>query len=56
MRAVRNTENGIEVLEVPAPEGEGVRVRTRSAGICGSALPGSPTRSTWWCWCLSPYL
>ena len=38
MRAVRNTENGIEVLEVPAPEGEGVRVRVRSAGICGSDL------------------
>jgi threonine dehydrogenase-like Zn-dependent dehydrogenase len=40
MRAVRNTENGIEVLDVARPEsGDGrVRVRVRAAGICGSDL------------------
>ena len=40
MRAVRNTERGIEVLDVPAPESPDglVRVRVRSAGICGSDL------------------
>jgi threonine dehydrogenase-like Zn-dependent dehydrogenase len=38
MRAVRNTESGIDVVEVPAPTGEGVRVKVRSAGICGSDL------------------
>jgi threonine dehydrogenase-like Zn-dependent dehydrogenase len=40
MRAVRNTENGIEVVDVPRPEpGDGsVRVNVRGAGICGSDL------------------
>jgi threonine dehydrogenase-like Zn-dependent dehydrogenase len=39
MRAVRNTERGIEVVEVPEPaDDDGVRVRIRSAGICGSDL------------------
>ena len=38
MRAVRGTDSGIEVVEVPAPKGEGVRVHMRSAGICGSDL------------------
>ena len=40
MRAVRHTERGIEVLGVPEPEpsGDVVRVRVRSAGICGSDL------------------
>jgi threonine dehydrogenase-like Zn-dependent dehydrogenase len=38
MRAVRNTEQGIEVAEVADPAGDGMRVRTRSAGICGSDL------------------
>ena len=40
MRAVRNTENGIEVVDVPGPDamdGE-VRVHVRAAGICGSDL------------------
>ena len=40
MRAVRNTENGIEVVDVPSPdadEGE-VRAHVRAAGICGSDL------------------
>jgi threonine dehydrogenase-like Zn-dependent dehydrogenase len=35
---VRNTETGIAVVDVPAPDGPGVRVRVRSAGICGSDL------------------
>ncbi|MEZ4217227.1 MAG: alcohol dehydrogenase catalytic domain-containing protein [Myxococcota bacterium] len=35
MRAVRRTEAGIEVVDVPAPlAGEGVRVRVRAVGIC----------------------
>lgn len=38
MRAVRNTEKGIEVLEVPEPEGEGALVAIRSASICGSDI------------------
>ncbi len=40
MRGVRNTEDGIQVLEVPAPEptGDQVRVRVAASGICGSDL------------------
>jgi threonine dehydrogenase-like Zn-dependent dehydrogenase len=42
VRAVRNTESGIAVVDVPAPDESGhtsgVRVRVRSAGICGSDL------------------
>jgi 2-desacetyl-2-hydroxyethyl bacteriochlorophyllide A dehydrogenase len=40
MRAVRHTENGIEVVDVARPEpGDGfVRVNVRAAGICGSDL------------------
>src|SRR5215470_9576064 len=38
MRAVRFTDDGVEVVHVPAPSGEGVRVRMRAAGICGSDL------------------
>jgi len=34
MRAVRSTEDGIAVVQVPDPSGEGVRVRPRSIGIC----------------------
>jgi len=37
VRAVRNTERGIEVVEAPEPEGA-VRVRVRASGICGSDL------------------
>lgn len=37
MRAVRQTTNGIEIVEVPEPEGP-VRVRVAAAGICGSDL------------------
>jgi len=38
MRAVRCRDGGVELVEVPAPSGDGVRVRIRSAGICGSDL------------------
>jgi threonine dehydrogenase-like Zn-dependent dehydrogenase len=38
MRAVRVTDKGIEVVDVPAPTGDGVKVRIRAAGICGSDL------------------
>jgi threonine dehydrogenase-like Zn-dependent dehydrogenase len=38
VRAVRNTEQGIETVDVPAPEGPGSRVRVAGAGICGSDL------------------
>src|SRR5262245_19522011 len=40
MRAVRNTDNGIEVLDVPSPDPERgqLRVEVRAAGICGSDL------------------
>lgn len=40
MRAVRNTQNGIEVLDVPSPAAEDgeVLVHVRASGICGSDL------------------
>jgi L-iditol 2-dehydrogenase len=38
MRAVRCQGGSVEVAEVPRPSGAGVRVRIRSAGICGSDL------------------
>src|SRR5438128_9060283 len=40
MRAVRHTDNGIEVLGVPSPDLDDgqVRVQVRAAGICGSDL------------------
>ena len=38
MRAVRCTNGVASVVEVPAPAGDGVRVRVVSAGICGSDL------------------
>ena len=38
MRAVRCHAGLVRVLDVPEPSGEGVRVRVRSAGICGSDL------------------
>ncbi len=40
MRAVRHTDNGIEVIDVPRPDADDgrVRVHVRSAGICGSDL------------------
>jgi threonine dehydrogenase-like Zn-dependent dehydrogenase len=38
MRAVRCCDNQIQVVDVPEPTGEGVRVKIRSASICGSDL------------------
>jgi 2-desacetyl-2-hydroxyethyl bacteriochlorophyllide A dehydrogenase len=40
MRAVRHTDNGIEVVDVERPDADDsrVRVRVRGAGICGSDL------------------
>jgi threonine dehydrogenase-like Zn-dependent dehydrogenase len=40
MRAVRHTDNGIEVIDVPRPDTDDgrVRVHVRGAGICGSDL------------------
>lgn len=38
MRAVRCCDRKVEVVDVPAPVGAGVRVKVRSAGICGSDL------------------
>lgn len=38
MKAIRCSEGKISVHEVPPPQGEGVRVQIRSAGICGSDL------------------
>jgi threonine dehydrogenase-like Zn-dependent dehydrogenase len=38
MRAVRNTTDGIAIVEVPEPEGPGVVVEPAAVGICGSDL------------------
>jgi len=38
MRAVRNTESGISVVELPSPTGDGVRVHPRSVSICQTDL------------------
>jgi threonine dehydrogenase-like Zn-dependent dehydrogenase len=38
MRAVRNDEKGIHVVEQPEPEGDGVLVEIASCGICGTDL------------------
>ena len=38
MRAVRNDETGIHVVERPEPEGDGVLVEIASCGICGTDL------------------
>jgi len=38
MQAVRAHDRGVEVVDVPRPTGDGVRVRVRAAGICGSDL------------------
>lgn len=38
MRAVRCHDGAVELVELPQPQGEGVRVRVRSSGICGSDL------------------
>jgi threonine dehydrogenase-like Zn-dependent dehydrogenase len=50
MRAVRCAEGHIHLVEVDRPSGEGVRVKVKSAGICGSDLhlvsAGFPMTST----------
>lgn len=38
MLGVRCIEGQVEVVELPEPAGEGIRVNLRSAGICGSDL------------------
>jgi threonine dehydrogenase-like Zn-dependent dehydrogenase len=38
MRAVRCEAHAVAVVDVPRPEGEGIPVTIRSAGICGSDL------------------
>jgi L-iditol 2-dehydrogenase len=38
MKAVRCCDKHVHVVDVPAPQGEGVLVHVRSAGICGSDL------------------
>ena len=38
MKAVRCCDKQVQVLDVPAPIGEGVTINVRSAGICGSDL------------------
>lgn len=38
MRAVRVHDGSVGVTDIPAPTGDGVRVRVASAGICGSDL------------------
>jgi threonine dehydrogenase-like Zn-dependent dehydrogenase len=38
MRAVRSTTEGIRVVDLPVPDGPGVRVSVTSSGICGSDL------------------
>ena len=38
MRAVRNTEDGIRVIEAEPRPGDGVRVSVAASGICGSDL------------------
>lgn len=38
MKAVRCCDKHVQVVDIPAPEGEGVRVRVSSAGICSSDL------------------
>jgi threonine dehydrogenase-like Zn-dependent dehydrogenase len=45
MRAVRSKGTGIELADVPRPEGEGVRVQVTHAGICGSDLSMLASRS-----------
>ncbi len=38
MHAVRSVDQKIQVVELPEPNGSGVRVHVKSAGICGSDL------------------
>ena len=38
MRAVRSAEGAVSIVDVAPPEGDGVRIRVASVGICGSDL------------------
>ena len=38
MRAVRSAEGVASIVDIPLPEGDGVRIRVASVGICGSDL------------------
>jgi len=38
MKAIRSIDGAQQVVDVPAPSGEGVRVKIHSSGICGSDL------------------
>lgn len=38
MKAVRCCDKHVQVVDVPAPSGDGVKVKVRSAGICSSDL------------------
>ena len=38
MKAVRCCDKKVQIVDVPTPSGEGVRVKVRSAGICSSDL------------------
>ncbi|MEE3329000.1 MAG: alcohol dehydrogenase catalytic domain-containing protein [Myxococcota bacterium] len=38
MKAVRCSEGAVSLVDVPVPAGDGIRVKIRSAGICGSDL------------------
>lgn len=38
MKAIRSIDGAPQVVDVPAPSGEGVRVKIHSSGICGSDL------------------
>ena len=51
MRGVRCRDGRVVIVELPEPSGEGVRVRVRSSGICGSDLhmmgnPAFPNMAT----------
>ena len=38
MRGVRRTESGIEIVDLPRPSGDGVRIKVQSIGICQTDL------------------
>ena len=38
MRAVRCCDKHVKLVDIPSPEGSGVRIKVRSAGICSSDL------------------
>lgn len=38
MRAARNTDNGIAIVEVDEPDGSGIRLDVRASSICGTDL------------------